>query len=258
MIRSIPTKHKLLCMSKNNNKLFIGDAGGNIVEFCINTQVPKKFLSYESPISCIFFLGTTLYFGAWDGCISDGQKKIKVGNNMIKCGIVFENKIFVSVDTKLVILSPSLDILSSIETKFKVFCMSVYNNTLQLGHSSGFLSTFEESGINLSKSVHDTSIIVLKDGLSGSQDCTVAKNFNIIYKGSGWIRSIVDETLFSCGRDIIKNNFLLYSHADEITGVERIDNSIVSIGLDRCIKIHEDKFIMNKDEEDDIMKQLLS
>lgn len=257
MIKKIQLPNKPLCMCKHNNKIYIGDAHGQVLMIEQPYLHPKILLTLPAPVSSIVFISDIIYFGTWDGEVysfSDNLlKNIKLGKNPVKCMIVFDQKIFVSVDTKLIVLGKDLNILEKYDTEYKISCMDVHKDTVIFGLMTGMISKYNNGYISGYKSKHDTNILSIYKNLTGSSDNTLRNELNILFSGSGWIRSIFDENLFSSGKDVILERNILYSHEDEVMQVLKIDNKIISIGLDYSYIIFSKDTLISEEEENEIL-----
>lgn len=255
MLHTVQLRNKPLTMVYNDKCLYIGDAGGIIYQLKPPFRHLKEIMKFEVPISVIIFLNDEICCGGWDGCIYYQEKSIKLGKDPIKCMIVYRELLYVSVDKTLKVLDFKLNCIEDYKTESKILCMEIHENQLILGLSTGFISTYTDKYIPARKSSHETSILSMKGELTGSADGTLRKGEEVLFQNKKWIRSIWNKNLFSAGNDVYYNDCLIYSHQDEVMMVIMIDESIISIGLDYCYKIYSD-FLINKHEEDEIMKYL--
>ncbi|ELA42397.1 uncharacterized protein VICG_00496 [Vittaforma corneae ATCC 50505] len=258
MIRTVKLDNKPLCMVKNSGKVYIGDARGCIYEISHPFMKIKHIFTASGPVSAICFFGSKMFCGTWDGVVYQDLRQLKLGEKPVKCMCSFNNKLFVSVDKRLVVLDENLSIIEKYDTSNKIFCMEEKNGRLYLGLGAGLLASYMGEYEGENKSSHSSTILCMRNGITGSCDCTVRKNDEIAFEGSSWIRSIWDGNLFSCGRHVICNNEKIYTHDDEVVGLLRINNFIISIGLDFCYKIYESGVAIDEHEEKELLEILNS
>lgn len=258
MITTIKLPNKPLCMVEHNSSLYIGDARGNIFKLERPYKVPKVYWEAPGPVSAITFLNE-MYFGTWDGIVYTKDKSMKLGSNRVYSMAAWNGYIFVSVDKKLFVLDGNLSIIEEYNLQSKIFCMCARDEYLEFGMEHGLISKYTESYEPGIKSLHDTSILSIKNGVSGCTYGRVVDSGNIIYDcGDEWVRSVYNASLFAVGKSVIRNNVELYKHDDNVVGVLEISNCIISIGLDYCYKIYEDGFKIDSNEENELMELLNS
>lgn len=258
MIRTIKLDNKPLCIVKNNDKVYIGDARGHIYEVADPFTKTRHILTVPGPVSAICFLGSKMFCGTWDGTVYLDSKQLRLSENPVKCMCQFNSRLFVSVDKRLVVLDESLSVIEKYDTGNKIFCMEERNGKLHFGLGTGLAASYVSEYEGEHKSSHSSTILCMKDGLTGSCDCTVRKNGEIIFGGGSWVRSIWDGNLFSCGKSVICDNVCIYSHDDEVVGLLRVNNTIISIGLDFCYKIYKNGLVIGESEEKELLEMLNS
>ncbi|KAM0681239.1 hypothetical protein GINT2_000437 [Glugoides intestinalis] len=257
MLRNIKLLNKPLCIVENNGIIYVGDARGNILEIKKPFIKISPIVSAPGPISAICFHNRKLFYGTWDGIVYEDKKQMKLGINQIKCICVFEQKLFVSVDRRLVILDENLNTIEDIEVGNKIHCMDVSDGKIHFGMDMGIVSSYSDRYQATGRNVHEKTVLCMKNGVSGSCDCKIKENKNkTIFIGSSWTRAIHNHVLFSCGKDVIENGNVLYKHDDDVVGILKIDEKIISIGLDFSIKILESKFEIDEEEEKMLMEIL--
>lgn len=260
MIKKIPLRNKPLSLWYRDDQIYIGDAYGEIIVAELPYKGFKHVTTANAPVSAIVFIDDVMIYGSWDGnvCtfIGGETKIIKLGRDPVKCISVFDSKIFVSVDTKLIVLDKDLNILDEVITEYKIGCMHVIDDSVIFGLMTGMISRYNNGYIPAVRSKHETNIMSIYKSLTGSSDCTLRDEKEILYTGSGWIRSIFDENLFSSGKDVIYRNKLLYSHDDDVIKVVMIGSTILSIGLDYCCKLYNENGFFSKEEEDEVLEFL--
>lgn len=256
MLRTIKLLNKPLCMVENNGTVYIGDARGNILEMQKPFVKINPIISAPGPISAICFHNEKLFYGTWDGIVYEDKKQVKLGTNQIKCICVFAEKLFVSVDRRLVVLDERLNTIEDIDVGNKIYCMEVRNEKVYFGMDMGIISSYDDRYKDTGKLVHEKTVLCMKNGFSGSCDCTIKNENKTIFTGSSWTRSIYNNLLFSCGKDVIENGAVVYKHDDDVVGILKIDGKVISIGLDFSIKILEDKFEIDEEEEKELMELL--
>lgn len=249
MLRNISIPYKPLCMIQKDNIIYIGDARGNILILNSPYYQYKMISLADSPISAIFN-HDGLYYGTWDGIVGFGERNIKIGKNMIKAIYVYKDNLFASVDNNLVILDLQLNIIKEFNLPHKIHCIDRIDEKIVFGMSCGFISSFESSLEDIRMSAHESTILSIKGNITGSTDGTIRDNIGLINKTSGWIRSIYDKTLYSSGCDVIMEGNIIYKHEDEITGICKIEDLVISIGLDCCIKIYGSQKFSDAEEEE--------
>ncbi|KAI5169789.1 hypothetical protein PAEPH01_0997 [Pancytospora epiphaga] len=238
-------------------EIYIGDARGDILSLSPPYFCPRILHEAPGPVSAIIF-HNTLYYGTWDGVIFTGSFSQKIGKNMIKSLAVLDDKLLASVDCKIVILSLDLEILEEYQTESKVYCIDVSEKTANFGMGSGLVSAYVGTYIPAIKSKHEATILCMRQGMSGSTDGKLMKGEEVLYSGNGWIRSLCDENLFSAGKSVIEKGREIYRHDDEVVGLLRIENTIISIGLDYCYKVYHREFILDDQEEEELLQMLNS
>lgn len=262
MLQTIKLQNKALCLAENNNELFIGDARGLIIKVSAPFLITECILTAHAPISSIIFVKDEMFYATWDGLVYKNGKKViqskKLGRDAIKCMIEFNGEIYVSIDLKLIVLDLNLDIIHSYDTEYKICCMHKTEFELKFGLITGMISGFKDTYIPASKTLHETTILCIKNDLTGSADGSLYKKNKILYKDIGWIRSIHNENLFSSGKNVVMSNKVIYTHDNEVTGVIKINDTIISIGLDYCYKIYKEGIFLSKEKEDDIMNYINS
>lgn len=256
MIRTVPLSNKPLFLTQYNEEIFIGDARGRVLRLSRPFFNPECLAVVPGPVSTIFFANGNLIYGTWDGILYSKDKEVKLGEKPIKCGCFFNEKIYVSIGTRLIVLDTALRILEQMELKAKVFCMNIFSGKLYLGMSDGSVCTLCDSFSQEQHSDHSMSVLCIKDELTGSTDCTIRKNGKITFEGNGWIRNILSEESFSCGNTVFIDSKAAYSHEDEVTGMTKVGNTIISIGLDYCYKIFEKEIALTLEEEEELLKML--
>ena len=256
MIHTVPLANKPLCMVEYQTELFIGYARGRILKLSDSFLSPKCIAEASGPVSTIFFVNGKLHYGTWDGILYTQNKEIKLGLNPIKCGCFFNQKIFISIDNKLIILNEEFKILEKIELESKIFCMDVYSDKIVFGMSNGDVRTFTESLEKNCSNNHTMSILCIRNELTGSTDGSLRKNGDVIFESQNWVRSIFSEDLFSSGKDVFISGKYAYSHKDEVVGTTKIHDTIISIGLDYCYKIFENEIRLTAEEENELLSML--
>lgn len=249
MLHTIPLANKPLCIVEHNNEIFIGDARGRVLKLKSPFFVPETIAEVAGPVSTIFFGNNQMFYGTWDGILYSKDKEIKLGSNSIKCGCFYNGILFISIDSRLILLTEDFIKLEKIETESKIFGMDVSQNRVNFAMSNGSVSTYTdkfEKGVSLD---HEMSILCLKNGLTGSTDNSIRNNGKLIFEGKGWIRSIWSSDLFSSGPDVYNFNNCIYSHKDEVVGIVEVNNTILSIGLDYCYKIYQKEISLTEAEE---------
>jgi len=245
-------------MVENNGKIYVGDARGCIYEMDTSAACIDHVTTVSGPVSAIAFLNQMVFCGTWDGIVIQGTREIKLGTDPIKCMCAFRGRLFVSVDKRLVVLDCDLNVVESYDTGNKVFCMEAEGDVLRFGLGTGLIASYTTGYGDEYKSEHDTTILCMRDGLTGSADNTVRRDGEIVFRGSGWVRSLWDADLFSSGRDVIIKGEVAYSHDDEVVGVMRCGKAIISIGLDYCCKILESGPQISEAEEAELLEMLNS
>lgn len=258
MLRNIPLRNKPLCITKNRDAIYIGDAHGSIYSVQFPYLVPQRLRDAPGPVSSIVFLDEEMYFGTWDGAVYSTGAEKRLGSNPVKCMHVHNDRIFVSVDIKLVVLDRHLAIVEEYSTESKIYCMDFHEGKLHFGLGMGLVSSYGRTYEPARSSNHETTILCMKGDLTGSSDCTLRKEDRLIFSGNGWIRSIYDHKLFSCGNSVYRDGSLIYSHRDEVVGVLEVEGIIISIGLDYCYCIFEDGGFLDDAEEQELMDMLVS
>lgn len=258
MLRTIPLPNKPLCITSQDDMLYIGDARGTIYSVSYPYLVPRRLLDGHGPVSSIVFLGEQMYFGTWDGTVCTGEIEKRLGSNPVKCMCACQDRIFVSVDTKLVVLDMQLTIVEEYCTENKIYCMDFYEGRLRFGLGTGLLSSYRATYEPAEGSGHETTVLCMKGNLTGSSDCTLREGGRVVFAGDAWIRSIYDRGLFSCGASVHYNNSLIYSHKDEVVGILKVGDKIVSIGLDYCYCVFEDGDVLDDIAEQELMEMLAS
>lgn len=256
MLKSIPISNKLLCMEVLGENLYLGDAGGVIHLAKYPFTIPVRLITTSAPVSSIAFLNGEIFYGTWDGCINSINSKKKLGIDPIKCIKVYKERLFVSVDKYVFVLDKNLSILEEIRTPYKVLCMDKHDGKLWFGLGTGMLAAYTNRYESEEKTGHETNILAIRNGITGSADGTMRRGEEVLYSGKGWIRSIFDETLFSAGRSVYENGKILYDHQADVMDAIRICNKIISIGLDRCYKIYDKGGFTDEKEEDEILRLL--
>lgn len=258
MIRTVSLENKPLCLIKNNGKAYIGDARGNVYEILAPFTKISCLLSLPGPVSAICFFNDKITCGTWDGIIYYDKKVLKLGKNQIKAMCVYKDALFVSVDKSLVILDVDFNIIKRYEVKNKIFCIEPREDGVYLGYDCGLVGSYSNDSLTEPKALHSSTVLCIKDGFTGSCDGTIRKNDAIIFQGDSWIKSIVDQGTFCCGNRVISNNEQIYTHEDEITGILKVGNTIISIGLDYCYKIYQKGIIIDEEEEKELLSMLNS
>lgn len=253
MLRVIPLRNKPLCITKQGDTLYIGDARGSIYSVQHPYLAPQRLQSAPGPVSSIVFLDEQMYFGTWDGVVYSEKAEKRLGSNPIKCMHAYSGKLFVSVDTKLVVLDKHLTVVEEWNTENKIYCMDIYEGKLHFGLGTGLISSYGSAYEPAHGSSHETTVLCMKGDLTGSSDCTLRKKGLLVFNGNGWIRSIYDRELFSCGNSVYGGDAVVYSHKDEVVGVLRVRDRIVSIGLDYCYCVFEENESLDDAEEQELM-----
>lgn len=256
-LKTVPLANKPLCAVLNDGMIYMGDARGFIYVISGPHSPPKKILETPAPVSAIV-CGNVIYYGTWDGTVYTEGKFKNLGKDMIKCMTLWRNILFVSVDLKLFLLDLDLNIIEEHNTASKIYCSESFDNRIVFGMGHGYTSVYSECYESAKKYAHDGSIISMKNDLSGDTYGKLKKGNSVLYCSEAWIRSIWDETLFSSGKDVVRDGKVLYSHTDEITGVIKMDGIIYSFGLDYCYKIYSEGIILNEQEEEECMRLLNS
>lgn len=259
MLRSVPLKNKPLCMMEHHDDLYIGDARGIVYVLQSPYCSPRACAEAPAPVSALAqHEHGGLYYGTWDGTVHTGDKSKNLGTNMVKAMLFVGDRLFVSVDTKLFVLSRELGVLEEHETESKIHCMGACGSRVVFGMGRGLVSTYTDAYQPAKKSQHESTILSVQGDLSGDTYGKMLRNAEPIYESDGWVRAIHDAGLFSSGRNVIKDSKVLYSHDDEVVGLARIGGKIISIGLDYCYKIYEESFSLAEDEENELMELLNS
>lgn len=256
MLRTVPLKNKPLCIIDNGGDVYIGDAHGAIHLLQAPYDRPRIVETAPGPVSALVFLGR-LYYGTWDGAVCCGEKSRKLGTDMVKAMAAWRGRIFVSVDLRLFVLDPDLNILEEYDTESKIYCVCRHASHLSFGMGHGLISTYSAEGYAAAvQSAHDASILAMSGDLSGCTHGKLMKNGEAIFSSGPWIRSIFSEGLFSCGRSVMRDGKVLYCHSDEVVGVLRAGGRVISIGLDFCYKVHEEGVGLAEDEERELLELL--
>lgn len=245
-------------MAEQSGKIYIGDARGLIYEIDESLMCFNHLTTVSGPVSAIAFLREKLFCGTWDGTVVQGNREVKLGQDPIKCICVFRDRLFVSVDKKLVVLSDNLEVLENYETTNKIFCMDPRDCAIYFGLGTGAIASYTDCYENEHNSEHNSTILSMRNGLSGCTAGELRKNGNVMFTYKGWIRSVWDADLFSCGRNVFIKGKLAYSHDDDVMAVIRHQKAIISIGLDYTYKIYEDIASMTDAEEAMLMEILNS
>ena len=257
MLKTVPLKNKPLCILEHNGDIYIGDARGTIYLLQAPYDRPRAIETAASPVSALAF-HHRLYYGTWDGVVCFGERSRGLGSDMVKAMTVWRGRVFVSVDLKLFVLDLDLNILEEHDTESKIYCICTHKDRLIFGMGHGLVSTYADEYSTATKSAHDASILAMADGLSGCTYGRLMRGGDIVFASDQWIRSIFDAGLFSCGKSVMVDMKAIYSHSDDVVGVLRIGNRVISIGLDFCYKIHEDGVGLAEDEERELLDMLNS
>ncbi|KAM0676473.1 hypothetical protein GVAV_000440 [Gurleya vavrai] len=255
-VTKINLKNKLLSLNKHQNSFFISSFPGYIYKLDYPFTFPKLILNLKEPISCLCFQNEKIISGSWHGNLFINEKLISnLNTNIIKAIEIFNNKIFVSCDTKLYILNvDTLQILDCIDTGFKILCMRIIRNELYFGCGVPMLAKYENGFVCLGSNGHETSILGISERnnkiVTCSADQTIRCDNEILIKGNGWIRCI-EEFYYADDNFLMKDKEIICKHDDYITGIGKIGNTIVCIGLDGFISVIGDLNVF-KEEEDDI------
>lgn len=250
--------NKPLCMTLHSEKVYIGDSRGLIFELTKPFTVPRQVAALSGPVSAITFVRELMYCATWDGTVYHDGKEVKIGTDPVKCIAAFGNRLFASVDRKLVVLDLNLGIIEQYETTNKIFCMDARADGVQFGLGTGLAAVYTTSYERECKSPHESTVLCMRNGVTGSTDGTVRINNEVIFKGGAWTRSVWDANLFSCGREVIVNKKPAYSHDDEVVGVVQCGKAIISIGLDFCYMIYHEGVSITEEEEIELMAMLNS
>lgn len=257
MLQSVRLPNKPLCMIENSGQIYIGDARGNVLGIEFPYTSLRLVKSHSAPVSAICFYKNRMICGTWDGTVCDDKLEIKLGKDPVKCMAVFEDRIFVSIDKQLILIDENMNVVEKYDTFNKIYSMDVFSGRIYFGMGTGMMAIYSNKYEEY-RSTHESSILCIKGNLTGSSDCTVRDNENVIYSGSGWIRSIWNHNLFVSGKEIIENMIPIYSHDDEAMCVIKIQDTILSIGLDFCLKVFNKELNIDKDEEQRLMDILNS
>lgn len=256
MIEAVKLCNKPLCIIEHNGSAYIGDARGEVYEIALPFLTPKKLITASGPVSALCFLDNKLFYGTWDGILcqdtKDNNKQIQLGTAPIKCISAFRNWLFVSIGKQLFVLDENLTVIEKHNTSDKIFCMDAEIERLRFGLGMGILASYGTEYEGEYKSAHESTILSMRNGITGSCDCMVRNNNKILYKGDSWIRSVWDSNTFSCGRSVLENGKVIYFHDDEVMGIVRISNTIISIGLDYCYKVYCKGMFLNEAEEQEL------
>lgn len=258
MIMTSRLRNKPLCMVENEGKIYIGDARGCVYEMNTSIACMDHLTTVSGPVSAMVFFNGMLFCGTWNGTVVQGTREVKLGSDPVKCMCVFRNALFVSVDTKLVVVDSNLTVVESNDTSNKIFCMEAQNDILRFGLGIGLVASYTNGYGDEHKSAHDTTVLCMRGGLTGSADGTLRRGREVIYTGSGWVRSVWDADLFSSGKDVVINGKVAYAHNDEVVGVVRHGKMVISIGLDYCCKTYEDRPYISEADEAELLEMLNS
>lgn len=249
---TISTDYKLLSLDYTPHYILIGDCRGNLLKFSKNKLV--KIYNCNSPISHIKIYNDTIYYSTWDGEMYKNDKCIKIKIGIIKSFQIFNELIYVSLDLELYVLNLNLDVLDCIPVNHKVLCMNIFKDKLILGFNNNQIGFLKLNTIKYVSTEHFTGIlkIFIKDDkiITGSVDGTIRNNDKLIFESKKWIRDIYDLNLFCSGNDVCHNNNIIYSHKDEVMRVVKIDNDIISIGLDCNINIYRTEELSENEKKE--------
>ncbi|KAF9764846.1 hypothetical protein NGRA_0234 [Nosema granulosis] len=254
MLRKISLYNKPLSLEYESENVYFGDSRGYIFKTSYPFLSVSKIYDVDSPVSSLVWYGGKMFYGTWDGeiGITDFKTKHSIGivRDLVKSMTVFKNHVFVSIDHIVYIYNLDLELVDKIETPHKVLCFYSENDTCLVGMGVPFLGQIklEDGSFKLhiiSRTVHDTSILSIHKDLIGSSDGKITRMGNVtMFSSTGWIRSIFNGELFSCGKKVISKLSEIYAHEDEVMGVLRIRDKILSIGLDYTLCIFEEDSLL--------------
>ncbi|KAI4292249.1 hypothetical protein PAPHI01_1523 [Pancytospora philotis] len=257
MLQSIPLRNKPLCIAVRGTTAYIGDARGNIYTVEHPYTHPRVLRSNSSPVSSIVFADQLIY-GDWDGTVHTENASRRLGRDMVKAMAVFDGRLFVSVDRKLFVLGLDLAVLEEHDTPAKIYSMDVHGGAVHFGMARGLVASYCGGYHAPVDSGRDGDIISLRSGCAGSTRGELCAGGRVLYSSDKWIRSVWDESLFAAGPCVLQHGNVLHSHADDVVGVARIDDAVISIGLDCCYKVHIATPMLSENEEKELMDLLNS
>lgn len=257
LVGRVRLPNKPLVVISSQETVYVGDAHGVVYDIKPPYISPRPIFISPGPVSALA-ADKDLYYGNWDGDVGivDG-KKVNLGNHMVKCMLIDKGLLYVSVGLAVHVLDLDLRTKGSYEVSYKVLCMSVVGDSVYCGMGVSFLARIHGGLEIIGQSLHDTSILCISGEYTGSADGRVLKqdysdleNAKEVYKGEGWIRSMDSRFLFSDGRQVMADIDGLkgghgtglrsiYSHEEDVIGMIRVGNRIISIGLDYCYCIFE-------------------
>ncbi|KAM0679165.1 hypothetical protein BDAP_000031 [Binucleata daphniae] len=255
-VTKINLHSKLLYVLSHNNAFYISSFSGQVCELSWPFNVPKRIININEPISCFIINKDVIVSATWNGNIYKNNSKIlNLGNFIIKAMCMYQNKIYIAVDTYLYVLNAeNYKIERTIDCNYKILCMGVVCDVLYFGCGIPMLAKWDNGFSIVSRNEHCTSILAISNLnnkiITGSADGTVRCNSKVIYKSEGWIRSLLNEYIAD-DKKLIKDEKVICTHDDYITGLARVNETVACIGLDGYVSIIGD-IACSTAEEDEI------
>lgn len=269
-VRKFSLPNKPLVMISGDRAVYVGDARGFVYEIEHPFTSPRTLFQARGPVSALV-LSKGFYYGTWDGDVGVFEgKRINISIHMVKCMTSHGDSIYVSAGLCIYVLSRCLNIRCVYEVEHKVLSMTTLDGSLYCGMGVPFVARVEDGVEVIGRSRHETSILCMSGEYTGSadgrvlrQNYTVLEDAEEIYKGDGWVRSIHSRYLFSDGKRVMGNLLgnngggevtAIYSHDSDVVGVSRIEDKIVSIGLDYCYRVFDVGLGVTQEEERELLE----
>lgn len=262
-IKKYALENKPLCIAVYGDTAYIGDTGGQIVSCAHPFSHPALFsFRRTSPVSCLCFDNGVLFYANWDGEVTRVDLRtrevawVELESGMAKCCKCFGGNVFVSVNLRVYVLSPDLEILRVHEMRSKVLCMEAFNAEIYCGMSVPYIAVLGKDEV-LSK--HCTSILGMcvshNQLLTASADNTIrGSGDEVVFEGKKWIRAI-GNGVFSEGERVWASNGVpkcIYSHRADVSGVATHNDCILSVGFDHMLCVFNAEEAAHSDEEREI------
>lgn len=260
MLRRLSLPNKPLAVISDDGTVYIGDAHGYVYRLPSPFIAPRVLFQSPGPVSALAFR-MHLYYGNWDGDVGIvGGRTVNLGVHMVKCMLIHRDLVYVSAGLDVHVLDLNLNTVCSHRVEHKVLAMTVFRDAVHCGMGVSFIAKIDGGLSMLGRSIHDTSILCMQGEYTGSADGIVLQqNYSHlqdaqeIYRGSGWIRALHSQDLFSDGRSVVAciNGTLspIYSHEEDVVGVTQVGSTIISIGLDYAYSVFEASPHITPEEE---------
>lgn len=270
---------KLLSITTHNKHVIVSTANGQIYRINEPYNTADKTLIYSnaSPVSCVKWWNGHLIFGDWNGCVrkmkyncscktcdivmENSNCELSLDDAIIKCLAVFNEEVFISIDTFLIVLDTDLNIKNKINLDNRILCFSIINNELYMGMSVPSILVYKDGIVRSLYTGHTSSVLCIceckKESdnntttmlITASADKTLMKDNVIVYSGDEWIRVCLDD-YFTDGNTVREKDRLLYEHKGYVVGLERNEKYLFSIGLDCCLIIYGSEKVLEEYEDE--------